>query len=369
MALDELESFLGGIRTAESGSPQGVYTARNASSGAYGAYQIMPAYWESWAAQAGIPGASMSDPAAQDRVARFKLTEYYNRFGSWDLAAVAWRAGPVIAQNILEGGWGAANSEHVSDEDLAAYIRVATTYLGDGYAPYSGPTGSPGEAQTSFGETFQPSQLLARMMDKLSQQVAGGARELASQVNTQTLAATAEEVTSVFGDAAVEAEGTESAVTGVGSSWSSGNYTHPLAGNAARLADPGYQEIAHGIVSEVKEYLSQTWGLEIGQYRDLDVLPPGGSPTSDHYWGGALDIMTSDLEVGNQIHDWLTTNSEVLGIRNILWQQPHHYDHIHVSFLPPGNGAPTHWAPDTDREPVPLPEPTEVATSGQRGVI
>ena len=64
---------------------------------ALGAYGILDINWDKWAEQAGYKGADWRVPEMQDIVAAYKFTEYYNTYGSWDLVAVAWYAGPCKA--------------------------------------------------------------------------------------------------------------------------------------------------------------------------------------------------------------------------------------------------------------------------------
>lgn len=92
------EKFVNAITGQESG---GRYDIRNSSSGAMGRYQIMPGNingtrkgWDYEALGRDIsPGQFMSNPKLQDAIARYKLQQYYNKWGPRG-AAVAWYAGP-----------------------------------------------------------------------------------------------------------------------------------------------------------------------------------------------------------------------------------------------------------------------------------
>lgn len=92
------EKFISAITGQESG---GNYNARNSSSGAMGRYQIMPGNingsrkgWDYEALGRDItPQQFMSNPKLQDAIARYKLQQYYNKWGPRG-AAVAWYAGP-----------------------------------------------------------------------------------------------------------------------------------------------------------------------------------------------------------------------------------------------------------------------------------
>lgn len=92
------ERFIGAITGQESG---GNYNARNGSSGAMGRYQIMPGNiqgsgkgWDYEALGRDISTSQfMSNPKLQDAIARYKLQQYYKKWGPRG-AAIAWYAGP-----------------------------------------------------------------------------------------------------------------------------------------------------------------------------------------------------------------------------------------------------------------------------------
>jgi len=70
---------------------------------ALGAYGILDINWNVWSKQAGLEGADWRDPKAQDTVAKFKVQEYYDKYGSWDLVSIAWFAGPGTANTVSKG--------------------------------------------------------------------------------------------------------------------------------------------------------------------------------------------------------------------------------------------------------------------------
>lgn len=94
-----VDSLKAAIMGQESG---GNANAVNSRTGAYGLFQIMPDNWDSWSTEAGIPGADMSDPEAQKKVAAFKMGQYAERFGV-DGAIVAWYAGEANGQRWKDG--------------------------------------------------------------------------------------------------------------------------------------------------------------------------------------------------------------------------------------------------------------------------
>ena len=88
-----LAAFIQAIAGQESG---GNYGAVNPSSGALGKYQIMPSNIPSWS-QAALGRTIttqefLSSPKLQEAIARFKLTEYYRKYGVRG-AASAWYSG------------------------------------------------------------------------------------------------------------------------------------------------------------------------------------------------------------------------------------------------------------------------------------
>lgn len=89
MALT-IDRFMDALSGQESG---GDYTAQNARTGAYGRFQIMPSNWPSWSEEAGLGRNAPQTAANQEEVARFKLQQYYDKFGNWEDVAAAWYSG------------------------------------------------------------------------------------------------------------------------------------------------------------------------------------------------------------------------------------------------------------------------------------
>jgi len=97
-------AFRNAISAQESG---GNYGIQNKSSGAMGKYQIMPGNlggknsgWDFEALGFDItPQQFLSTPALQEKIASYKLKEYYDRYGPAG-AAVAWYAGPGAVKKL-----------------------------------------------------------------------------------------------------------------------------------------------------------------------------------------------------------------------------------------------------------------------------
>ena len=85
-----LERFLYALGQVESG---GRYTARNATSGAYGKYQIMPASWAAWAKLYLGSSTAPQTPANQETVAHRKVTALYVWLDQWPTVAHWWLTG------------------------------------------------------------------------------------------------------------------------------------------------------------------------------------------------------------------------------------------------------------------------------------
>lgn len=88
-AVSGKEAFINAIAGQESG---GNYNAENGDTGAYGKYQILPSNWPEWAEEAGIGADAPRTPENQEIVARFKLGQYYDKYGARG-AAIAWYGG------------------------------------------------------------------------------------------------------------------------------------------------------------------------------------------------------------------------------------------------------------------------------------
>lgn len=88
-----LDRFLWALGQVESG---GRYDAQNATSGAYGKYQIMLSNWPSWARRyLGDPHAKPT-PHNQEIVARGRVTDLFESLGDWAAVANWWLTGEAL---------------------------------------------------------------------------------------------------------------------------------------------------------------------------------------------------------------------------------------------------------------------------------
>ena len=93
-----LEPFLYALGQVESG---GNYYARNATSGAYGKYQIMPRSWAGWALLYLGSATAPQTPKNQEIVAHRKVTVLYYWLDSWPVVAHWWLTGSSERNSAL----------------------------------------------------------------------------------------------------------------------------------------------------------------------------------------------------------------------------------------------------------------------------
>ena len=111
-----LARFKAAIGSVESG---GRYNARNAQSGAYGKYQIMPSNWPAWARLYLGNANAKQTPSNQERVASGKMTALYRWLGSWRRVAYWWLTG-----SSRRTGWSPTAMRYVN--------KVMARYKGGG---------------------------------------------------------------------------------------------------------------------------------------------------------------------------------------------------------------------------------------------
>jgi hypothetical protein len=101
-----LARFMYAIGRTESG---GSYTARNATSGAYGKYQIIPSSWRAWADRyLGNPRAKQT-PENQEFLAAAKFRAAYKSLHTWPRVAYLWLTGSARVS-----GWSPYATKYVA---------------------------------------------------------------------------------------------------------------------------------------------------------------------------------------------------------------------------------------------------------------
>lgn len=126
----DLGTFMAATRRIESGSFNGNYSAIGVpvrGDRARGAYQIMGRNWPSWSRAAGLPGADWRDRYAQDRVAAYWMTEYFKRYGNWELVAAAWYGGGGYANRLAARGY--SGPDDIPSSDIRRYVQKVRGFL------------------------------------------------------------------------------------------------------------------------------------------------------------------------------------------------------------------------------------------------
>ena len=106
----ELQAFRLGLALVEGGGKVD-YTQGNPTTGAYGAYQFVPKWWDWYSTKAGLPGANIEDPVAQNKVAAWHFNYNFEKYGGWEFAAIAHFAGPNDAKLAYEKGFDAVKNK------------------------------------------------------------------------------------------------------------------------------------------------------------------------------------------------------------------------------------------------------------------
>lgn len=128
---NEFDNLVAAIGGQESG---GNYNAKNGRTGASGKYQIMPDNWPSWSREAGLPAGAEMTPENQEIVARFKLKQYYDKYGARG-AAIAWYGG----EGALKYSADAMNRKQGNDDEpsINEYADSVLARMGTGYSTRS----------------------------------------------------------------------------------------------------------------------------------------------------------------------------------------------------------------------------------------
>ena len=114
MALEQLDTFMETMKMQESSGDYSAIGPVTRYGRGLGAYQIVEDNWDDWSKEAyyegynkmtaqqrkNLPSLNWNDPKTQDRTAKNKFTQYYNKYKSWDLVAIAWFAGPGNANKV-----------------------------------------------------------------------------------------------------------------------------------------------------------------------------------------------------------------------------------------------------------------------------
>lgn len=147
------------IAIASMESSGGDYSMVNRSSGATGAFQVMPdnigPWTERWVGRRMTQQEFLADPGAQDAVFRGQFGSYMREFGSFEAAATAWFAGP--------GAVGAPGAGTRSDRNAGGGVgHTVNEYIAETAAVFrqgasQGPSGPAIPLTSGDGQPLDPS--------------------------------------------------------------------------------------------------------------------------------------------------------------------------------------------------------------------
>ena len=142
-----------------------------------------------------LPSLNWEDPKTQDRTAKNKFTQYYNKYKSWDLVAIAWFAGPgnanIVkrntdlnprllpedAKNLVD----IMSYKDVLGKDVGGYVNDVMTNMNKELENKGMVLATRYTAQDPSIRVQQPqmanSNVATSMIDALSQNTAGGERQ------------------------------------------------------------------------------------------------------------------------------------------------------------------------------------------------
>lgn len=130
----DFNSLVSSIGSKESSNN---YGAVNRQSGAMGKYQIMPSNiigsgrgWDYEALGRDITTSQfMHSPEIQEQIARYKLQQYYNKYGPAG-AAIAWYAGPGAASKYQNTGYVSGGKQAGGYPSVNAYMQAILNGMG-----------------------------------------------------------------------------------------------------------------------------------------------------------------------------------------------------------------------------------------------
>ena len=142
----ELQAFMAAIRLQESSNNYRAMGPSTRYGRATGGYQFLDSTWGGYG---GYRRAVDAPPAVQDARAAQLMTQYYQQFGSWELVAVAWHAGPGRAKTAKERGLASLGNLNDGLSRTVDYankaVKQMNTYLKDQGVPVSSAPGAGGD--------------------------------------------------------------------------------------------------------------------------------------------------------------------------------------------------------------------------------
>lgn len=341
-----VDDFMAALSGQESG---GNWEAENTDTGAYGRWQILPSNWPSWAEEAGLGRNAEQTPENQAAVARFKMQQYYDDYGSWDAVAVAWFAGPDRARRYVQGDTSVLS---LSDGNMTVgeYIDVLQNALGTvDTTDVQAAGGTVTPLDTSDDDTFDGTQALTALFTNVSEAI----RRRAVSDDGARLADMFETVTTPTGSGATSA-GAGLALPSDTADFASEVETEAeTAPTGAGAYQPEGGEMTVEAVTDWAGKIADAFGLNVSSVgRDHEHNERvGGATNSDHLIeggafinGGAADIYGDDA-AQDRLYEWAQQYEGPGKPFRIVIDEG---DHIHISFNRDATSAPLFTGVDSN---------------------
>lgn len=173
-------SFMSATSSQESG---GNYNAQNARTGAFGKFQIMPDNWAPWSKEAGLPAGAQQTPENQEKVAQFKINQYYDKYGNWADVASTWYSGKPLSQVVKEGWADKKQGPNGTEPSVREYVNSVLAKMGE--TPVTGDFEDYlKQQQESAQQSFAPAKVEQLKKDFTAQQQTGASDKVASAIKS-----------------------------------------------------------------------------------------------------------------------------------------------------------------------------------------
>lgn len=116
-----------------------------------------------------------------------------------------------------------------------------------------------------------------------------------------------------------------------------------VAARAVADTGGGLDGFAGGDIVALGKFL-QSKGFAVGENPAFGGVAPVHVPTSWHYKGLALDVNADSMPGGemsnlDRLNAWLQSNYSRLGLAELIWRAPNHFDHLHVAMTGTGTAS------------------------------
>lgn len=122
-------------------------------------------------------------------------------------------------------------------------------------------------------------------------------------------------------------------------------------GTSSRAEELRREKYLAKVYAEVKRKFPRVANSGICRVCSLGLNAVAGAGWSQHNYCSALDIDVPNVSsssprtaYGDKVYAWLVDNKQRLGLEDILWRVPNHYDHIHIDLAPHLTGTPARCA-------------------------